>query len=86
MRSKLKRNLYLLILVNLSSLLVKQGCLFLFFQILLYLVNKTWHITNGLMFTYIEKENGFIFIFLLPMYIYVHSYVCITGLEQEHMS
>lgn len=66
----------LLILVNLSSLLVNQGCLSLFSQIWIYLVHKTWHITNGLMFTYIEKENGFIFIFYCQcIFMYTVTYL-----------
>ena len=48
--------------------LVNQSFLFLFFQMMIYLVNKTWHITNGLIFTSIEKANCFIFYFSLKLF------------------
>ena len=35
---------------------------------MIYLVNKAWHITNGLIFTSIEKENCFIFYFSLKLF------------------
>lgn len=87
-RPLLKRNLYLLILANLTSVLIlspKVVFFFFFSQIMICSVNKIWHITNGLIFTFIEKENCFIFIFfLLPVHIYIQLRIYnwnITGMH-----
>lgn len=85
-RPLLKRNLYL-ILANLTSLLIllTRVVFYFFFQIMICLVNKIWHISNGLIFTFIEKENCFIFIFfLLSVHIYIQLHIYnwnITGIH-----
>lgn len=84
-RPPLKRNLYIHILANLSSVYC-PGTRVVFpqppFEVMIFLVNKTWHITHRLIFTYIEKENYFLFLLCQDIFLYIVIYNwTITGMH-----
>lgn len=52
------------------------------FEVMIFLVNKTWHITHRLIFTYIEKENYFLFLLCQDIFLYIVIYNwTITGMH-----